>query len=291
MNICPRCGRQLADGEICNCAAQNPQNIPYPQQSGQVNLQKENGQPVPPQYGQPAPQQNPQGYGQPAPQQNPQGYGQPAPPQYPQGYNYNPQQEPPKKKGFPVGCIVALVIGLIAIPIMGVLAAILIPSMLGYVKKSNLSSTNIKAKNIFKAANTALVDLDSEGKLEELGGNFIICSDPNADFNVEGDVTELRNKLNTYVTIDENDKTWDYFFVVEDYQCVYVAASRTDLDIIGTYPTATSFTPNRFGGEEAPSDWTINDLYTDAVSRLPIFDYGDDDDWGYEDDWDDDDLN
>ena len=57
---------------------------------------------------------------------------------------------------------------------------------------------------------------------------------------------------------------------------------------------STSFAPKRFDGTEAPEDWTISDLYTHAVTNLPIYDYDDDDDdwgydndWGYDDDWDD----
>ena len=206
MNICPRCGRELADGEICNCAAQNSQNIPYPQQSapGQVNLQKDSDQPVSPQYG------------------------QPAPPQYPQGYNFNPQQqEQPKKKGLPTGCIIALVIGVvITLLVTAVLAAILVPAMIGYTKKSNLAKSNVKAKTIYNAAQTALVELDEEGELEALGRNFIICSEEGSDFNVEGDASDLHSRVEQYMASDEDGKEWDYFFVVEDYQCVYVLCTE-----------------------------------------------------------------
>ncbi len=52
---------------------------------------------------------------------------------------------------------------IVVIAIIGVLAAILVPSMLGYVKKSKLSSANSNAKNLFDAVNTTLVDMDSAG--------------------------------------------------------------------------------------------------------------------------------
>ena len=252
MNICPKCGRQLADGEICNCAAQNPQqNIPYPQQSG-------------------------------AP------YGQPVPPQYPPGYNYHPQT-PPQKKGLSTGCIIALVIGVIGgISMAGILAAILVPAMLGYVKKSNYSKANLQASSVMKAANSALVDLDSQGELEALGRNFVICSEPNSDFNADSDTAKLHQLVEQYLPADPDGKEWDYFFVVEDYTCVYAAASRTDQDLIGSYPAGYDFLPKRYDGMQAPKDWTINDLYTNAVTNLPTQIYDDDDDWNYDDDWDDD---
>ena len=52
---------------------------------------------------------------------------------------------------------------IVVIAIIGVLAAILVPSMLGYVKKSKVSSMNSNAKNLFDACNTSLVEMDSEG--------------------------------------------------------------------------------------------------------------------------------
>ena len=53
---------------------------------------------------------------------------------------------------------------IVVIAIIGVLAAILVPSMLGYVKKSKVSSMNSEAKNLYDAVNTTLIELDSEGK-------------------------------------------------------------------------------------------------------------------------------
>ena len=53
---------------------------------------------------------------------------------------------------------------IVVIAIIGVLAAILVPSMLGYVRKSKVSSANSSAKNLFDAVNTTCVELDSEGK-------------------------------------------------------------------------------------------------------------------------------
>ena len=42
------------------------------------------------------------------------------------------------------------------------LAAILVPSMLGYVRKSKISSANSAASSIQKAINTALIEMDEE---------------------------------------------------------------------------------------------------------------------------------
>ena len=51
---------------------------------------------------------------------------------------------------------------IVVISIIGVLAAILVPSMLGYIKKSKISSANSAALSIQKAINTTLIELDDE---------------------------------------------------------------------------------------------------------------------------------
>lgn len=51
---------------------------------------------------------------------------------------------------------------IVVIAIIGVLAAILVPSMLGYVKKSRVSSANSAAGMFQKAINSALIELDEE---------------------------------------------------------------------------------------------------------------------------------
>ena len=81
---------------------------------------------------------------------------------------------------------------IVVIAIIGVLAAILVPSMLGYVKKSKVSAQNSNAKNLFDAANTSLIEMDTEG-------STTIPTDGTWDLNATGNPnSDLGKKISNY---------------------------------------------------------------------------------------------
>ena len=113
---------------------------------------------------------------------------------------------------------------IVVIAIIGVLAAILVPSMLGYIRKSKINAANSTAAQVHKAANTALTEIDEEAKADtEMPDGLCDASTTEGEFN---------KKIAHYM--DDLDKcTWACQVVMGN--CVAAAASQ-DGKYTGTYP-------------------------------------------------------
>ncbi len=133
-----------------------------------------------------------------------------------------------KVKGF------TLVELIVVIAIIGVLAAILVPSMLGYVKKSKVSAMNSNAKSLYDAAAVAIVEMDSEGVLpDDLDGPTDCKSGEEDASDFAGRVFRYFDKVNT---LDEA--------TVMIEEMAVTGAYCTDGTYRGTYPTPATVDDN-----------------------------------------------
>ena len=163
---CGICGTQIPDGEaVCpNCGAEAEARRADVQNAAQQT----DGQPAQadgqPQQPPPSPMYGAQGYQQwngqyPPPGMQGQPYAQQGYPQYGQPM-YQPYYQPAyaapqPKKNEPA---VIIIIAIVALAMLGVLAAILVPSFVGFNTKTKLTRANMKAKTAY----SALVDCASE---------------------------------------------------------------------------------------------------------------------------------
>ena len=115
---------------------------------------------------------------------------------------------------------------IVVIAIIGVLAAILVPSMLGYVRKSKISSANDAAASVQKAINTALIELDEAGDLPADGTYTHAKEDDQTMSNA------FKNKIMNYM---DAGKKVAFLAEVKGGVCIAVAASP-DGKYCGTYP-------------------------------------------------------
>ena len=146
-----------------------------------------------------------------------------------------PQAQPQKQSLWWIWLIIVPIV-LLVLFMGGILAAIFIPTYIGYQKKADITKINSDTTKIYKAANTALVEFDEEGK--DIYGYYIISSNEDYNWNVPLDDKELDDfydKINNYY---ENKEGNEWFIFIENSVCTYSAAAESwSSTTVGTYPT------------------------------------------------------
>jgi len=173
------------------------------------------------------------------------------------------------KKGF------TLIELIVVIAIIGVLAAILVPTMLGYVRKSKLSSAGTTASSIYKAINSTLTELDEEGW--EIGGNYslewtggasggwaAISDITNADGSAMGSAKSalFHQKVSNFFA--DIEKVKNAKVAVLNGSCIAVA-SCSDKTYTGTYPSGVITNDNYDDSEYEPTSAKVTNGAIEAA--------------------------
>lgn len=135
----------------------------------------------------------------------------------------------------------------VVIAIIGVLAAILVPSMLNYVKKARLKSANANAKTAYNAAAEYIADQMDKGTPDStiiayFSESVIDCKDSNPSPSTDA---EKARQAIVYALASNGDSAGFVMITADEINgsasfCAHWAVSETD-EMVGQYPDAVTW--------------------------------------------------
>ena len=153
------------------------------------------------------------------------------------------------KKGF------TLIELIVVIAIIGVLAAILVPAMLGYVKKSKITSADAAASSLAKGATSAFMDLENKDDADISGTGWIDGADIGAK---SGDVSG-NFKYSDTSGAAANLKKYIKNYFSDISKCKHAGVYMQDGTCVGAYvSTDGTYFGTQPGGLISSDDYKIN---------------------------------
>ncbi len=126
---------------------------------------------------------------------------------------------------------------IVVIAIIGVLAAILVPSMMGYVKNSRLKSANANAKIVYNAANAYATNMEIQGKT--INESFIV-NPMNCDLEEgKAEKNELKEAICEALSGNGSGSGWAYLNFDKtsgDFNGARWTKDKDSDSIVGQYP-------------------------------------------------------
>lgn len=153
-----------------------------------------------------------------------------------------------KTKGF------TLVELIVVIAVIGVLAAILVPSMLGYVKKAKVTAANSAAKEMHNAVTVALVDMGSKPDVVIVPDRVSTAHYTWAAPSGVNDPVEKMLYEKILESFDKVNTLEEASFYVKDMSCVAVMCVSHGGTYRGGYPHLASV--------DMADSFSLDDAYT-----------------------------
>ncbi len=136
---------------------------------------------------------------------------------------------------------------IVVIAIIGVLAVVLVPNMMKYVRNAGLTKANDAAAKVAEQANLIATEMEMTGK--SLSGKYA-TADISFDDGSGDNASEFATALNAAVDIPSGTKLEINFG--SDGQVEYIVYQETDNDYVGLYPNPA----DRDGSSDSAKDWS-----------------------------------